>query len=205
MSDEKDLGVPAEDSGRSTAPVGETPNVRLRPDAPAHEAVAARLGELVTTQNNLATSHPLFVVFQKRRIYGMDPQYAEPIVWYHSDGGEADEKEAAELEAAYQESFTEPEMWHRTGYVDVDVFCTACFTRKGCEDYLAVNGHNLNKPFIYVETLRRNEEMIGIRELLIGAFRARAEAEIPQPASGEELQPQTDGDEGADAPKSTHP
>lgn len=32
------LGVPAEDSGRSTAPVGETPNVRLRPDAPAHEA-----------------------------------------------------------------------------------------------------------------------------------------------------------------------
>lgn len=42
MNDEKNLGVPAEDSGRSTPAAGETPSVRLRPDALAHGAVAAK-------------------------------------------------------------------------------------------------------------------------------------------------------------------
>lgn len=33
MEEKKDLGVAAEDSGRSTPAVGETPNLRLRPNA----------------------------------------------------------------------------------------------------------------------------------------------------------------------------
>lgn len=32
-NEKKGLGVPAEDGGRSTAPAGEAPSVRLRPDA----------------------------------------------------------------------------------------------------------------------------------------------------------------------------
>lgn len=124
------------------------------------------IGERIRTQDNRMTADPLFVVFEKKRIHGMDPSYADATVWVHCDGDEASEEEAKTLEAKYQETATEPEDWTRTGYVDVDVFCTACFTLKGCEDYLLVNRHNLKDPHIYVETLYRNEEMIGVRNWL---------------------------------------
>lgn len=48
-------------------------------------------------------------------------------------------------------------------------FVTACFTRKGAEDYLAVNGHNLRDPFIYVASAWRNKEMIELREAMLAA------------------------------------
>jgi hypothetical protein len=47
-------------------------------------------------------------------------------------------------------------------------FVTACFTRKGAEAYIEVNGHNLREPFIYVASLFRNREMIDVRKALIG-------------------------------------
>jgi hypothetical protein len=49
-----------------------------------------------------------------------------------------------------------------------DEFVTACFTEEGANNYLKINGHNLKKPFIYVTSLYRNEEMITIRNLLKG-------------------------------------
>lgn len=49
---------------------------------------------------------------------------------------------------------------------EIDEFVTACFTEEGANNYLKINGHNLRKPFIYVTSLYRNEEMIKIRELL---------------------------------------
>ena len=45
---------------------------------------------------------------------------------------------------------------------------TACLTRQGAEDYIACNGHNLTKPYIYVESLYRNAEMIALRYHLMG-------------------------------------
>lgn len=44
---------------------------------------------------------------------------------------------------------------------------TACFTRKGCEDYIALNGHNLKSPRIYVESGYRNREWEQLRELVM--------------------------------------
>ena len=41
------------------------------------------------------------------------------------------------------------------------------FTEDGCKEYLKQNGHNLNKPRIYVESFHRCPEMIAIREFLI--------------------------------------
>lgn len=48
-------------------------------------------------------------------------------------------------------------------------FVTACFTRKGAEAYIAANGHNLREPFIYVASLFRNREMIGLRAAILAA------------------------------------
>ncbi len=57
--------------------------------------------------------------------------------------------------------------FQRVWYKIMSRFVTACLTRKGAEDYIARNGHNLTKPYIYVESLHRNEEMIALRNHLM--------------------------------------
>jgi hypothetical protein len=58
--------------------------------------------------------------------------------------------------------------YERVWYRIVPRFVTACLTRKGAEDYIACNGHNLTNPYIYVESLYRNAEMIALRNHLMG-------------------------------------
>lgn len=123
----------------------------------------------LATQDNRCTAHPMFVVQQRRRIYGMDPDYAQPedaVAWLHCDGDEESGDEAAALEAAYQATGDVPEDYTRTAYLDIWVFVTACFTEQGCKDYLGLNGHNLTAPRIYVESAHRNEEWQRVRALL---------------------------------------
>src|SRR5687768_4710001 len=106
--------------------------------------VVAEIGERIRTQDGRITSHPIFVVEERVRIYGMDPVWDGPVVWLHADEPvEVSPEESARLEAAYQEADQEPENFTRTGYVDYWRFVTACFTEQGCKDYIAANGHNL--------------------------------------------------------------
>lgn len=58
----------------------------------------------------------------------------------------------------------------RTAYQDSWENVQPFFTRKGAEEYLRINGHNLEgkeKPRIYVESAYRNAEWIAIRQMLI--------------------------------------
>ncbi len=123
------------------------------------------IGNSIRTQDNRCTSDPLFIVYQKRRIYGIDTSLTDDIVWRDNvEGYEANEDEVQYLEKIYDESFGEPDGWDRTGYVDIDVFVTACFTEEGAKNYIEVNGHRLKNPYIFVDTLYRNKEMILVRE-----------------------------------------
>lgn len=127
-------------------------------------------------QDNRATHLPVFCVQQRRRIYGMDPAYADPdkIVWIDdlNDCAEVEQEKAAALEAAWEKTGEEPSDYTRTAYVDVWDFVTACFTEKGAEDYLRLNGHNLTEPRIYVESAHRNHEWEVVRDFLM--------AEVPE-------------------------
>lgn len=124
-----------------------------------------KIGELIRTQDNRCTSDPLFLVQERRRIYGMNADCCEETVWIHCDGEEANEDEELELEQ--KEDLGEvPEEWTKTGYMDIWEFVTVCFTEKACEDYIAANGHNLNEPRIYATSAYRNRGMIAIREML---------------------------------------
>ena len=135
----------------------------------------------ILTQSNLATAEPIFVVFQKRRIWSDE---GEDFVYTRTNRSELEEMSAEEFKALeeefdqwdnrlrpdkpqYWEEDFNPLEWERTTYVEIDVFCTACFTRLGADDFIKVNGRNLTKPFVYCETLRRNFEMIDIRHGLI--------------------------------------
>jgi hypothetical protein len=143
------------------------------------------IGEAIKLQDNRATRDPLFIVFQKREIVTDEDYDYDFIGWYDEDGHRADSRLEDKLNRAYSDPKSgfyysdEVEMgetgddeeetitWRRVPVKEVDEFVTACFTEKGCLDYLLSNRHNLNKPFTYVASLFRNNEMISIREHLM--------------------------------------
>ncbi|EOT3441163.1 ead/Ea22-like family protein, partial [Escherichia coli] len=121
------------------------------------------IGENIRTQDNRITSDPMFCVYQKREIV-VDADYDyDRIVWVDEDGNEANKRQSRRLELLHENFREPPEKWRRVAVKDIDEFVTCCFTEQGCKDYLAVNGHNLRLPFIYVKSGFRNAEYIGIR------------------------------------------
>jgi hypothetical protein len=139
-----------------------------------------QIAQDVATQANAITELPIFIVRQKRRTYGIDDSYTDDFVWI-SDGAEsneADSETAAKLDELSKTSDYDDEIilsedgeettWNKIGYRDHLEFVTACFTRRGCEDYLRINGHNLTNPEIYVASGYRNDEWKTMREHLLG-------------------------------------
>jgi hypothetical protein len=124
-----------------------------------------QIGELIRTQDNRATDAPLFIVEELVRIVGIMEDYTDNFVWMY-EGSEADESEKALLDQLEIENKEVPEGWEKVGYVDQWKFVTACFTEKGCGDYLTKNGHNLGQTRIYAAGSYRNEEFRAVREFL---------------------------------------
>ena len=133
------------------------------------EQLAALSTEL-RTQDNACTAEPMFVVYQIKRIYGLDPDYTEDTTWTHSEGEETDPEIIAALEAlddAGSPTIHDGTAYERVGYIDIDQFVTVCLTRKGAEAFIARMKHRLNKPHIDVDTFYRNDEMLALRNHLI--------------------------------------
>ena len=131
----------------------------------------AALREELRTQDNACTAEPMFVVYQIKRIYGLDPDYTEDTTWTHSEGEETDPEIIAALEAlddAGSPTIHDGTAYERVGYIDIDQFVTVCLTRKGAEAFIAQMKHRLNKPHIDVDTFLRNEEMLALRNHLMG-------------------------------------
>lgn len=120
----------------------------------------------IQSQDNRATSLPIFAVQQKRRQTGIDTMYTDDIVWVDSEG-EASAEEHEKLEREYQENGDEPDGWTRTGYVDTWEFVTACFTEAGCNEYIAQNSHRLNEPRVYAYSGYRNDEWQAVRDFIV--------------------------------------
>lgn len=122
------------------------------------------------TQDNACTAEPMFVVYQVKRIYGLDLDYTEETTWTHAEGEETDPDIIAALEAlddAGNLTVHDGTAYERVGYMDIDQFVTVCLTRKGAEEFIARMKHRLNKPHIDVDTFLRNAEMIALRNHLM--------------------------------------
>lgn len=115
------------------------------------------LSELLKTQDNRITSHPIFLVQKKVRDYGYDPAYSDNRVWIDADGNETDPPEDEDD----NEELTE------TAYIDRWETVTSCFTEAGAKQFVERNGHRHDGELrIYVDSLYRNEEMIRVRNIL---------------------------------------
>jgi len=123
----------------------------------------------IETQDSRATAEPIYVVQQRKRIYGIDPMRTEYTTWIDelNGGEELTEEEAAELEAQYLETLDEPESYSRIGYVVQWEFVQPFFTEEAAQQYINANKHNLTDPRIYVNSAYRNKEWQLARALFI--------------------------------------
>lgn len=103
--------------------------------------IAEDLGRRLLSQNNRATVHPIFLVQQKRRVYGFDPQYGGDTVWLHCDGAEATAEEAEELNEKLEDGEDPPGEWCFTGFVDEWDFVQCFFTEDAANHFIEANRH----------------------------------------------------------------
>jgi hypothetical protein len=103
--------------------------------------------------------------------------YEEWLKFYDKRHDDTDEEKrmryASFVESCKEQHFEdwcdENENYTKTAYQDSWENVQPFFTRKGAEEYLRINGHNLEgkeKPRIYVESAYRNAEWIAIRKML---------------------------------------
>lgn len=122
-------------------------------------------------QDNWGTAHPIFIVQQRCRIYGIDPQWTDDIVWV-CDGSEMseDDPDLPKVIAEYEELgdlSPKYENWVRTGYKDTWDFIQPFFSERAAAEYIAANRHNLKDPRIYVDSAYRNPEWQAIEAVLL--------------------------------------
>ena len=125
------------------------------------------IGELIRTQDNRITDQPMFIVQQEELDYGYSSEYAEDYHWSNSDEQRVAGEELAELLDSAESIGEELSGWEKVYYKRRWEFVTACFTQKGCEDYLARNGRNLGKTRIYGYGSVRNNEYQAVRKYLM--------------------------------------
>lgn len=133
------------------------------------------IGVLLRTQDNLATDAPIFVVQKRVRDYGCDRSAGDEdaigVCFVLRDGGsEISEEDYDNYSTTGEDGDGEmfdPSDWEEVAYRERWEYVTACFTKKGAEDYIASNGHNLGKTRIWCDTSYRNQEMREVRKFLM--------------------------------------
>jgi len=127
------------------------------------------IGNEIRTQDNRITADPLFCVFEKERIYGIDPDFTfDGFEWVDRDENESWEEGEISEEIANRRGY------EKCYYVERDRFCNAHFTEKSANHFIKINRHNLTRPFTYVTSLWRCYEMIDIRNYL------KSQGEVPK-------------------------
>lgn len=116
------------------------------------------IGQEINTQNNRAMSDPIFMVQQKRRIWGMHEDWSDSWRWVDEDAQEVDDQ--------YREDYQDIVEFTRLYYQDIWGAVQPFFTEKAAQMYIDSNKHNLNNPKIYVFSAYRNQEWQDIRNYL---------------------------------------
>jgi hypothetical protein len=143
----------------------------------------ATIAENLHTQDGRMTHLPIFMVQVKVRERG-DPDNGDPYYWVNRDWERVDDEVGKRLDEAEEKGnwgFFHPDDADEFGrslprdrcdytkvyYQDVYHHQMPFFTEQGAKDYIAVNGHNLREPRIYVESGYRNREWEIVREFLM--------------------------------------
>lgn len=120
------------------------------------------ISDRLRKQDNRCTAEPMFCLQIKVCDIGYDPRYTDGnTVWINTQSGEYEEVEP------YTEGADE------FGYKERWETVMVAFTEQGIEDYMRQDGHNVRRRAykgetrIYVESFRRCDEMVRIRQFLM--------------------------------------
>jgi hypothetical protein len=145
------------------------------------EAELRDLANEIKTQDNAITADPIFVVFEKKKIYicGMDHECADGFDWIDCDGDPVIRSESGDETEDYFKLCG----YEKAYYITVDRFVNAHFTRRSAEKYIRENPHrhSRGKLHIYVDSMWRCPEMIALRNHLLSL--ADQEKPCPSPRS----------------------
>lgn len=126
------------------------------------------------TQDNRATAHPLYVVYQTEHV-PTDSDYSDKYEYYDPHSSDDFDNlewfvESNEIDLPKPMDDDELFKWleehydiNKVYYLEKPKFVTAFFTNKAAELYIRANAHNLKDPYVYVESLYRNYEMQAVR------------------------------------------
>ena len=136
-----------------------------------------QLAENIRTQDNRITQNPIFCVYEKEYVvlnHEYSSRFDTRYVWVSDEGCTftVDDKEFSALDnlTGRDEITVDGIKYEKICQSIIPCFITAFFSENGANEYLRVNGHNLNEPYIHIHSLNRNAEMIGLRNHLINDF-----------------------------------
>lgn len=148
------------------------------------------MAELMCTQNNRATEHPIFCVYQKEQRLSEDgfceivDEDREVVFQSEDDMVEAFENktefmrehcvsseqyDSVVLDSCAYENICALMVWEQRYYkeVDVPVGGQYYFTEEACHKHIKMNSYHYNKPFSFVESPWRNPEMQLLRDVAL--------------------------------------
>jgi len=133
-------------------------------------ATIERLEHELRTQDNCCTAHPIFMVQERRRQYGLDLDYCERRCFLYSDDSDIEVNEESDPVrfAAFRDGRfgdDDPEAWTETGYVDNWHNIQPFLTRAAAQEYIDTQHHRHRPLQIYVDSAYRNPEWQLLREL----------------------------------------
>lgn len=138
----------------------------------SNQNILRELAEQLRTQDNAITENPIFMVQQRRRLWGYNSdEYSQEdcvvgVQWFNEDNDEASDEQLKSLRRYWSMHHAEPEGWRRVGYIDLWEHVQPFFTRAGAELYIDQNRHNLRDPRVYVESGYRNAEWQFLRDFI---------------------------------------
>lgn len=124
------------------------------------------IGVEIATQDNRSTSHVVFQVQTRRRVFDVSAEYSTGRVDVDRATGEevspydlASPRHTPEYDAKYRQVY----------YWDDWDTVRSFFTKKGADEYAAVNAHNLGEHRVYVNSGHGADEWIYLRRWLVHA------------------------------------
>lgn len=130
------------------------------------------IAEQLRTQDNAITENPIFMVQQRRRLYGYNSdEYSQEgcssgVQWFNDDNDEASESQHKQLQKYWREHHDEPDGWRRVGFIDLWENAQPFLTRCAADRYITENRHNLRAPRVFVESGYRNKEWAFLRDFI---------------------------------------
>lgn len=140
------------------------------------------IGSLLKTQDNRITADPIFMVQERHRVYGLNPEFSDDCEWRDVDSGDyvpATPEQAPELDrllSANLPTYIDDVEFDQIYYTDIWINVQPFFTEAAAQQWISNNQHNYERPLrIYAESAHNNPEWKAIRRWLM--LKARSDSD----------------------------